>query len=124
MKRAAPLARSGRSAFFRLAAMLLLIAEAVAVGLSPIAEASESPDFPTHIEAPGAPPHAGHHPGICAFCVLRHLSPLPVRRSAAVPHDAPVQTLRPEKQLVAIVARHDRPDPARAPPSPQSVITL
>jgi hypothetical protein len=104
--------------------MLLLIAEAVAVGLLPIAEASESPDFQTHIEAPGAPPHAGHHPGICTFCVLRHLSPLPVRRSAAVPHAAPTQTLRPETRLVAIIVRHDRPDPARAPPPLQSLITL
>jgi hypothetical protein len=126
MKRAAPLARSGRSAFFRLAAMLLLIAEAVAVGLSPIAEASESPDFPTHIEATGTPPHAGHHPGICAFCVHRHLSPLPARRSAAVPHIVQAQTLRPETQLAAVVTRYDRPDPARAPPPPppQSLTTL
>lgn len=104
--------------------MLLLIAEAVAVGLSPVAEASESPDFPTHVEAPGAPPHAGHHPGICAFCVLRLLSPLPVRRSAGVLHVVPAQTLRPEARLVAIIVRHVRPDPARAPPPLQSLITL
>lgn len=91
------------------------------MGLSPIAESRQSPDFPTHIEAAGSPPHAGHHPGICAFCVLRHISPLPVRRSAVVPHAMAPQSIRPDTQLLLVVARHDSPDPARAPPAfPQS----
>ena len=106
-----------RSALFRLAAIFLLVAEVVAIGLAPIAEGRESPDFPTHVEAAGAPPHAGHHPGICAFCVLRHLSPLPVRRSAALRHVTPRQSIRPAVQLAVVVVGHDRPDPARAPPS-------
>jgi hypothetical protein len=109
------------SAFFRIAAVLLLIAEAFAVGLSPVAEASVSQDFPTHIEAAGMPPHAGHHPAICAFCVLRHLSPLPVSRSPGLLHVAPPHTLRPGVQMAVVVARYERPDPARAPPLPQSL---
>jgi hypothetical protein len=95
----------------------VLVAEVVAFGLAPLAEGKQSPDFPTHIEAAGAPPHAGHHPGICSFCVLRHFSPLPARPSDAPRHEAPPQSIRPGVQLVVLVVGHDRPDPARAPPA-------
>jgi hypothetical protein len=106
-----------RSSFFRLAAMLLLVAQVVALGLVPIAEAHASVDFPTHIEEAGAPPHAGHHAGICAFCVLRHFSPLPSRPSGEVRHVALHQAIRPEARLAVVIVAHERPDPARAPPS-------
>jgi hypothetical protein len=105
-----------RSRLFRLAAIFLLVAEVVAVAFSPIAEGRDSADFPTHIEAAGAPPHAGHHPGICAFCVLRHFSPLPTRASGTQRQVAVHQSIRPGKQLAIIVVGHERPDPARAPP--------
>lgn len=112
-----------RSRFFRLAAILLLVAEVVAVGLSPIVEGRDSADFPTHIEAAGAPPHAGHHPGICAFCVLRHFSPLPAFSSSAPRQVAVHQSIRPEKQLAIVIVGHDRADPARAPPPPLPYLT-
>jgi hypothetical protein len=115
---------STRSRLFRLAAILLLVAEVVAAGLSPIAEGRESVDFPTHIEAAGAPPHAGHHPGICAFCVLRHLSPLPSYRSTTTRQVAAHQSIRPERQLAIVIVGHERPDPARAPPSLPSATTI
>ncbi|HEY9449436.1 MAG TPA: hypothetical protein VIQ60_06765 [Gemmatimonadaceae bacterium] len=106
-----------RSALFRLAAIVVLVAEVVAFGLAPVAEGRWSPDFPTHIEAAGAPPHAGHHPGICTFCVLRHFSPLPAHSRGTQRHEMPPQSIRPEVQLVVLVVGHDRPDPARAPPA-------
>lgn len=106
-----------RSALFRLAAIFLLVAEVVAIGFAPIAEGRDSVDFPTHVEAAGAPPHAGHHPGICAFCVLRHFSPLPARPGGTLRHVAPAQSIRPQVELAVIVVGHDRPDPARAPPA-------
>jgi hypothetical protein len=105
-----------RSSFFRLAAMLLLVAQVVALGLVPIAEAHASVDFPTHIEEAGAPPHAGHHAGICAFCVLRHFSPLPARASGELRQVAPHQAIRPQPRLAVIIVGHERHDPARAPP--------
>ena len=120
MKPAPSVVRDGRHALFRLAAILLLVAEVVAIGLTAMAEGRESQDFPTHIEGTGAPPHAGHHPGICAFCVHRDLSALPLRRSAAATHVAPPPTLRPAMQVTVSIARYDRPDPARAPPSPEA----
>lgn len=115
---------STHSRLFRLAAILLLVAEVVAVGLSPIVEGRDSVDFPTHIEAAGAPPHAGHHPGICAFCVLRHLSPLPSYGSGAKRQVAAHQSIRPERQLAIIVVGHERPDPARAPPPLPSATSI
>lgn len=105
-----------RSRLFRLAAIILLVAEVVAAGLLPIAEGSDSADFPTHIEAAGAPPHSGHHPGICPFCVLRHFSPLPAYPSGTLRQVAVHQSIRPEKQFAIIVVGDDLPDPARAPP--------
>ncbi|HET7623036.1 MAG TPA: hypothetical protein VFK39_14120, partial [Gemmatimonadaceae bacterium] len=113
-----------RSRLFRLAAIVLLVAEVVAVGLSPIAEGRVSADFPTHIETAGAVPHAGHHPGICAFCVLRHFSPLPTYPSGTSRQVAVHQSIRPEKQLAIIIVGHDRHDPARAPPSLPFLTTI
>lgn len=106
-----------RSDLLRLAAMLLLAAQVVSLGLAPIAEGRVSVDFPTHIEEAGAPPHAGHHGGICAFCVLRHFSPLPTRARGGPRHAALHQSIRPERRLAAVVVGHERTDPARAPPS-------
>ncbi|HET7623546.1 MAG TPA: hypothetical protein VFK39_16695, partial [Gemmatimonadaceae bacterium] len=113
-----------RSRLFRLAAIVLLVAEVVAVGLSPIAEGRVSADFPTHIETAGAPPHAGHHPGICAFCVLRHFSPLPAYASSTLRHVVVHLSIRPEMQLAIVVVRHERPDPARAPPPLPDLTTI
>lgn len=97
--------------------MLLLAAQAVALGLAPLAEGWVSIDFPTHIEEAGAPPHAGHHGGICAFCVLRHFSPLPTRPRNVPQHAALRQSIAPARQLAVVVVGHERTDPARAPPS-------
>ncbi len=113
-----------RSRLFRLAATLLLVAEVVLVGLVPVVEGRVSIDFPTHIEEAGAPPHAGHHAGICAFCVLRHFSPLPARPSGLARQVAPRSSIRPESQLAIVIVGHDRPDPARAPPSLPYLITI
>jgi hypothetical protein len=113
-----------RSRFLRFAAMLLLVAEVVAIGLAPIAEGRVSADFPTHIEAAGAPPHAGHHADICAFCVLRHFSPLPAYPSGTLRQVAVHQSIRPEPQLAIVIVGHDRPDPARAPPSLPYLTTI
>jgi hypothetical protein len=96
----------------------LLAAQIVAVCLAPLAEGRAFVDFPNHIEAPGAPPHAGHHSGVCAFCVLRHFSPLPARPSGVARHVAAHQSIRPETQLAVVVVGHERRDPARAPPRP------
>jgi hypothetical protein len=111
------------SRLFRLAAIVLLVAEVVAAALSPIVEGRVSADFPTHIEAAGAPPHAGHHPDICAFCVLRHFSPLPAYPSGTPRQVAVHQSIRPEKQHAIIIVGHHRPDPARAPPLPYLTTT-
>jgi len=113
-----------RSSFFRLAAIVLLIAEVVVVAFSPIVEGRDSVDFPTHIEAAGAVPHAGHHPGICAFCVLRHFSPLPAYHGDTLRHVAPHQSIRPEPRLAVVIVGHDRPDPARAPPALPHLTTI
>ncbi len=106
-----------RSRFVRFAAMLLLVAEVVAIGFAPLAEGRISPDFPTHIEEAGAPPHAGHHADICAFCVLRHFSPLPTYPRGTLRQAAAHQSIRPEPELALVIVGHDRPDPARAPPA-------
>ncbi len=106
-----------RSGYVGFAAILLLVAQFVVVGLAPLAEGRSFEDFPTHIEETGAPPHAGHHAGICSFCVLRHFSPLPARPSGVARHVAPHQSIRPEPRLALVVVGHDRHDPARAPPS-------
>jgi hypothetical protein len=109
---------SERSRLLKLAALLLLAAQLVAVCLAPLAEGRAFVDFPNHIEAPGAPPHAGHHSGVCAFCVLRHFSPLPARPGGVARLVVVHQSIRPEPRLAVVVAGHERRDPARAPPSP------
>jgi hypothetical protein len=106
-----------RSSFLRFAAMLLLVAEVVAICLAPLAEGRVSPDFPTHIEEAGAPPHAGHHADICAFCVLRHFSPLPAYPRGTLRQVAVHPSIRPEPRLTVVIVAHERPDPARAPPA-------
>jgi hypothetical protein len=113
-----------RSRFLRFAAMLLLVAEVVAIGLAPIAEGKVSPDFPTHIESAGAPPHAGHHADNCAFSVLRQISQLPAYPSGTLRQVAVHQSIRPEPQLALVIVAHDRPDPARAPPSLPYLTTI
>lgn len=113
-----------RSRFVRFAALLLLVAEVVAIGLAPLAEGRISPDFPTHIEEAGAPPHAGHHPDICAFCVLRHFSPLPAYPDRTPRPVVVHQSTRPEPQLAMVIVGHDRPDPARAPPALPYLTTI
>lgn len=104
--------------------MLLLVAEVVAIGIAPLAEGRISPDFPTHVEEAGAPPHAGHHSDICAFCVLRHFSPLPAYRGGTLRQVAVHQSIRPEAQLAFVIVTHDRPDPARAPPTLPYLTTI
>lgn len=105
-----------RSRSFRIAAICVLLAQLVAIGLSPIVEGSESPDLPTHIEAAGTPPHAGHHPGICAFCVVRHLSPLPIHLFSGARPSVVRQSPRPAMRVDFVALRYLGPDPARAPP--------
>ncbi|HEY9515540.1 MAG TPA: hypothetical protein VIQ74_07680 [Gemmatimonadaceae bacterium] len=99
-----------------IAALTALFAQMVAIGLSPIAEARASTDVPTHIEAADRAPHPGHHPADCAFCIVRHLSPLPVRPFTGARPAVVRQSLRPVAPHQAFVAVSRDPDPARAPP--------
>jgi hypothetical protein len=100
----------------RIAAVAALLAQLVAIGLSPIAEARVSTDVPTHIEAADRAPHPGHHPAACAFCIVRHLSPLPVRPFTGAQPTVARQSLRPVAPHQTFVTAYQDPDPARAPP--------
>ena len=108
--------RHERSRLFRITAAVALLAQVVAIGLSPLAEARELPDVPTHIEAADRPHHAGHHPADCAFCTVRHLSPLVVSPVTGERPGLVRQVLRPVSPHQTFIASYRDPDPARAPP--------
>lgn len=111
--------RSRRSHVTRLAALVALVAQIVAVAIAPAAEARASVSAAAHVEDAGIHLHHSHNPNDCPACVALQIgaSSLPsrVEEPAAAAH--PGAVLRVALQTVIRGARRLDPHAPRAPPT-------
>jgi len=110
--------RSSRSRLTRVAGLILLIAQVVAVGIAPAAEALASHSAAAHVEDAGIHLHHSHNPNDCPACIALQIGAngLPVRvepPTAAAQGDAP---LRVAQAIAPPRARGIEPHAPRAPP--------
>ena len=110
--------RASRSRLTRFAGLILLIAQVVAVGIAPAAEALASHSAAAHVEDAGVHLHHSHNPNDCPACLALTIGanglPSRVQRPArAAQRAAP---LRVAQATVPFRARGIDPHAPRAPP--------
>ena len=107
-----------RFRFPRIAALLALIAQVVAVGIAPTAEAIASQSAPAHVENAGTHMHHSHNPSDCPACTALQLGATGLPGRTAPPRLLSVRSVAPRtaRYLVVTPARRIEPHAPRAPP--------
>ncbi|HEX6815861.1 MAG TPA: hypothetical protein VF102_09330 [Gemmatimonadaceae bacterium] len=110
--------RSSRSRLTRLAGLILLIAQVVAVGIAPAAEALASHSAAAHVEDAGIHLHHSHNPNDCPACLALQIGAtgLPSRVERPTPAVARVAPMRVAQAVAPPRARGIEPHAPRAPP--------
>jgi hypothetical protein len=102
----------------RLAATLALIAQVVAVGIAPAAEAVASVSAPAHVEAGGTHLHHSHNPADCPACTALSLSASSNPERPDVPRLTALHRALPRIDRRPIVTRARRIEPHTPRPPP------
>jgi len=110
--------RSRRSRLSRVVGLLVLIAQVVAVGIAPSAEALASHSAAAHVEDAGIHLHHSHNPNDCPACLALQIgaNTLPAHVDRARPVLQHADPLRVARAIDAPRARRVDPHAPRAPP--------
>ena len=110
--------RSRRSRLTRLASVLALVAQIVAVAIAPTAEAHASVSAAAHVEDAGIHLHHSHNPNDCPACVALQIgaNSMPSRVASPAPATHRGAALRVALGTVVPGVRRIEPHAPRAPP--------
>lgn len=110
--------RTRQSRLTRLAGLVALIAQVVAVAIAPAAEARASVSAAAHVEDAGIHLHHSHNPNDCPACVALQIgaSSLPSRADQPAPVAVGEVALRGARPTLVPRARRIEPHAPRAPP--------